>query len=663
LPESSTGKPNVNNCTKLLLLVLLVKPVSGHGQQQPASRFESLVAAAQQAQATNDYAAAANAYKQAVRIRADMPELWANLGLMQQETGDIPSAILSFQHANQLNPSLYVPNLFLGIDYQHTGKALEAIPFLIKAEKLNKTDPQTPLALGRAYYAVRRFTPAAQEFSRAIALDPKLGAAWFSLGIARLNQVETDARKMSVEAKDSPFAGALYAESLEKQARFGEAATLYQSLLASQPQPPCLHSELGFTLLRHRDQAGAAAEFAAERATHPECGQALLGQARMSLESGDNQQAVKLLQELWVRDHGFLESNAAMLLEGLSNERTAAVSDYFAQENTIIPDDLRSALLTAFAGGGQAIGDNIGRRESVAQSKAEPASAARRTAEDYYAAGEFTKCAERLDVVLDARRADKLRLLAACSFFAGDNERAVSAATALEALQPHSAEALYWSIQANERLAVQSLARFQQIESNSARSHVLLGDIYHQLGREDDAEAEYQKALALEPGNLAAMLGLASAYLSNNDPDKTVETVRLALERSPDDPELNLVMAEALVAKNQFAEAEPCLMKSLGAKPQMLGHVHALLGKVYAETGRTQDAIDQLKMGVSSDENGSIHYLLARLYHKIGDSKNAAAALEQMKSIKQQRRERGVKLVEDPDLSQLESSPSAASAP
>jgi thioredoxin-like negative regulator of GroEL len=67
-----------------------------------------------------------------------------------------------------------------------------------------------------------------------------------------------------------------------------------------------------------------------------------------------------------------------------------------------------------------------------------------------------------------------------------------------------------------------------------------------------------------------------------------------------------------------------------------------------------------LNLGVSSDENGSIHYLLARLYRKIGDSKNAAAALEQMKSIKQQRRDRGVKLVEDPDLSQLESSPGAA---
>ncbi len=204
----------VNHLLRSLSLVLLAVSVFGFGQQPPASRLESLVAEAQQAQAAHDYAAAEKAYKQALRIEPSMPELWANLGLMQQEAGDIASAVRSFQQANHLNPSLYVPNLFLGNDYVRAGKAPEAISFLTKAEKTNKTDPQAPLALGRAYYAMGKFSAAAQEFERAVALDPKLGDAWFALGIARLNQVETDARKMSAESKTSPFAGALYAESL-----------------------------------------------------------------------------------------------------------------------------------------------------------------------------------------------------------------------------------------------------------------------------------------------------------------------------------------------------------------------------------------------------------------------------------------------------------------
>jgi predicted Zn-dependent protease len=135
-----------------------------------------------------------------------------------------------------------------------------------------------------------------------------------------------------------------------------------------------------------------------------------------------------------------------------------------------------------------------------------------------------------------------------------------------------------------------------------------------------------------------------------------METAHIALERAPEDPALNLIVAEALVGKNQFAESEPFLKKSLSAKPQMLGHVHALLGKVYAETGRTQEAIEQLRMSTSSDDTGSIHYLLARLYRQVGDIKDATAALEEVKTILQQRRDRGMKRVEDPDLSSLEAS-------
>ena len=558
-------------------MVLLVSPVSGAGQQGSASRFESLVATAQQAQATHDYAAAENAYGQAVRIEPQMPELWANLGLVEQQAGDIPAAVESFLTANHLNPSLYVPNLFLGVDDLRLHKPQEAIPFLTKAEKINTADPQAPLALGRAYFATGKFTVAAREFERATTLDAKLGDAWFALGIARLNQVESDARKMSMENKDSPFAGALYAESLEKQARFGEAATLYRSLLGSHSQPPCLRSELGFALLRHRDAEGAATEFAAERAAHPECGLALLGQVRLAIDSGEKEQAAKLLQGLWARDHGFVASNVAILVEGLSSDAIANAAVYFSQQNTVISGDLRSVLLAAFNGGGPDVSDNPDLRTSGVRLLPEMRkSAAGKSAEAYYKEGSFSLCAGRFDSPLTRKHADKLPLLAACSFFAGDNERAFSAAAEMETMQPHSPEALYWSIQANQRLALKSLARFQQLESDSARSHVLLGDIYDQLERFDDAQSEYSKALSIDPGDGAALLGLASASLNNNNIDKAMQIARLALKRNPQDAELNLIMAETLVAKDQFAEAEPYLMKSLTVKPQMVGHVHAL---------------------------------------------------------------------------------------
>jgi predicted Zn-dependent protease len=657
----------VNNRIKLLCFVLtalLVKSASGFGQQEQAGRFESLVTEYQRAQAGQDFPAAVAALKQAVKIEPNMAELWANLGLMQRQAGDEPGAVLSLQHALQLKPSLYVPNLFLGISYLKQGKAADAIPFLVKAEKMNAKDPQAPLALGRAYFLTRKYAAAAKELNRVTILDPQFGTGWFSLGMAQLNEVEDEARILSEEGKTSPFAGALYAESLHKQGRFGEAASLYKTLIDAPHQPPCLRSELGFSLLRGHDEPAAVAEFAQERAVHPECSLALLGQARLAIDSGQNEQMAALLKELWTRDHGYVETNAGILLEGLSSEKVTAVVNYIStREEKVIPADLRQALFHAFA-----LSDVVPQGSSPAAVSAAPVktlqeSDAHRTAQVYYAVGQFQQCAQRIDAAAVKPNLTNLRLLAACSFFTGDNQRTAFAADIMKTLDPHSVEALYWSIQAKERIAFQALARFQQMEPDSAKSHVLLGDIYHQLERNEEAQVEFSRALALDPQDLAAMLGLATVYLSNNNIEGAANLTAGALLNHPDDPELNLIMAQVKLANNQFADALPYLEKSLHAKPQMLPRVHALMGKAYAELGRTQEAIEQLKMGASSDEDGAIQYLLARLYRKTGDNQDAVQALAQMKSIKEQRRARGVKQVQDPDLSALESPPIQTSNP
>jgi tetratricopeptide (TPR) repeat protein len=201
---------------EFLLLILLVKPEPEFGQPDRAAEFASLLTVAQQAQARNDYATAEDAYKAAVKLRSEIPELWANLGLMQNATGNYPDAIESFRRATLLNPALYVPNLFLGIDYTHVGHAWEAVPLLIKAEKINPRDPQAPLSLGRAYLLLNNFAAARSAFRRTTFLDGKNGSAWFAFGIAALDEVEADGLKLSTGRGNSVWAKALFAESLQE---------------------------------------------------------------------------------------------------------------------------------------------------------------------------------------------------------------------------------------------------------------------------------------------------------------------------------------------------------------------------------------------------------------------------------------------------------------
>ena len=630
-----------------MLLSLLAVPALVLGQQRQDAALASLLALAQQAQAGNDYAAAANDYMQAVKLRPDIPELWANLGLMQHETKKYAEAAHSFQHALKLKPSLYVPNLFIGIDYLRMEKSQEAIPYLLKAEKMNNTDSLPPFTLGRAYASLGKFLPAAHAYERAIHHDPQKSSAWFGLGIVRLDQVEEDARRMTMEDQSSPYAKALYAESLVKQGRYKEAATSYQSALAAKPQPPCIYAELGLLSLKQGDVAAAEAEFQTEQKNGDACSLAALGRARLRIDAGSNDEALKILDDLWRRDQGFVESNASVLRNGIAPARASEFQQFLAQQNSgATASDVSQFLVSVFRGEPQAA------QKSPVLSDAEHGSV-----QSKYLAGQYGVCAKQLQRSLVTRDAAGLQMLSECAYFTGDYELAANASESLAGVAPHSAVALYWSIKANERLAFLALDQFQQLEPNSARSHLLLGDIYRQRRRFDEALAEYQKALALTPNDPAALLGLTSAYLGDGNIDKAIQTAQMGLNQTPADAELNLLMGEALVSRHQNTDAEPFLLKALNAKPQMLPHVHALLGQVYAETGKTQQAIEQLKLGLQSDQDGSLHYQLARLYRRTGDTKAAATAIDQMKAIQQQYRQGAVIALQDSQPSDLENGP------
>ena len=491
-------------------------PLLGFGQQE--ARYTAVVAAAQQAMSRSDFKTAAENYQQAVKIHPESAEMWANLGLMQHESGDYAEAMKSFERAIHLRPSLYVPNLFLGIDSLHEGNSRAAIQSLVKAERINKTDPEAPLELGRAYSSSGNFLAAAKEFARAAELDPRQSDAWLGEGLAYLDHVEVDARKLSTDAPQSAYAQALYAESMTRQARYIEATDAFRKAIAVQPQPPCLHAAFGFMYVKQQKIQDAESELKQETAS---CG----------------------------------------IPESLEQERDSGSID----ENTY------QSLLMARSGAPVTASDSF--RNPLGE--------------------------------------------------------------------------LYSAIKTNQALALQALAHFQEMAPNSAPSHVLLGDVYRQTHHFDDAQAQYKLALEISPTDHAALLGLAYAYYGNANLDAAISTAKIALAANPADPELNLLMGDALVSRHTFAAAEPFLQKGLASKPQMLPHVHALLGTVYAETGRTQDAIAQLEMGLPADQDGGTHYKLARMYRKTGDTKKADEAMQQVKVLEQQRRQGAVTALQD----------------
>jgi tetratricopeptide (TPR) repeat protein len=630
----------VKICLTPLLLFLLAIPARGFGQQEQTDEFASLLAVAQQAQAGKDYAAAADAYQKAVKLRSHIPELWANLGLMQNATGSYPDAIESFRRATLLKPALYVPNLFLGIDYTHIHRGQEAIPFLVRAETINHRDPQAPLSLGRAYLSVDNFAAARSAFRRAVALDGKNSSAWFGFGVAALDEVEADGRKLSTEGANSAWAKTLLAESLQEQSRFKEAVSQEQSVLAADPHFPCAHSQLGFLYVAEKQDAAAPREFAGESQG---CALAALGRVRLRMDASDNVGALAVLRTLWEHDPGFVRSHATLLTDGLASQRSANFTAFLDGQNAAraVEPDLYQSLSAALQGAPQPVdGLSADAKSAEIHDNAPAAEADDRE-------GRYGRCAAELAGSI-ARRSDRdLLLLATCAFMTGDYNLSATASDLLATRSPHEMAALYWSVKANEKLAFVAFGHFEQLKPDSERTHLLLGDMYRQRQRFEQAESEYRTASTLAPQDPAPLFGLASAYSQDSKTDQALSIANTALGMSPNDADLNLLAGEILVSRHEWAEAEAFLNKSLNAKPQTLPHVHILLGEVYEGTGRTQDAISQLQIGLAGDEDGSAHYRLARIYSRLGNKAAADAAIEHVKAIQESRRQRAVVAVQD----------------
>ena len=133
-----------------------------------------------------------------------------------------------------------------------------------------------------------------------------------------------------------------------------------------------------------------------------------------------------------------------------------------------------------------------------------------------------------------------------------------------------------------------------------------------------------------------ALFGLSLTLLANPDLDEAFQRAQGALTKNPDDPELNAVMGEILCMQHDFSGAEPYLKKSLNTKPELVPHVHALLGRVYAQTNRTPEAITESKLGLADDKDGRLHYQIARLYLKVGDRDSAKQAFAESERLRRE---------------------------
>lgn len=598
---------------------------------------QSLLAEARLAQSRGSFAQAAEAYRKVTALEPAIPELWANLGLMYRESGNHSEAVKSFQQAARLNPSLSVPQLFLGLEYLQANKPGLALPYLESAVKLSPKDFQALHSLGRAHAMLGESERATELYWQAIQLDPRKGDLWFDLGTSYLQQVESDAHLMTSAYGDSAYVKLRSAEVLAEEGKLIDAEEMYKAAIALSPPVPCRFAEFGITLLRQQKISAARVQFEHERQTGSPCGLAGLGLAIVDVASGNHAAALTRLAAMANADPPFVRSNlqlfrGALVTDQIDSLIRAARTRPYADSAVDLADLIQSAFLSDEALPSLKTNEDGQSTSAQARSLAD--------AQQYAAQGQYSDCADAFKATLQTIGSRQLQLLAFCSFYQADFQTTSLTARRLRRNADTRAQGLYWESKADQKLAIAALARAGEIDADSPRMHALLGDVFREKRRWDEAEAEYRKAVALDPKSRSARLSLAITLFSELKTDEALNLDESVLAENAADPEANLLAGEILVQRNQFPEAESFLLKCTNLTPELVPRYHALLGRVYAETDRVQAAIAEYKLGLSTDENGSIHYQLARLYQKSGNKAAAEEAFRESKQLVDRRNDR-----------------------
>jgi len=616
-----------------VLLILLIIPALPAAANQSSTNTapEEFLLRAQQAQRAGDYKAAAAAYRAFLKVRPGVPEIQANEGLMEFMAGEYTEAKQSLESAVHNNPGLLSANLFLGLDLLKLHQPEQALRYLQIADKTEPGNPTIMLGLGEAYAGVHQLEKADEIYEEVLRAHPRNLDALYGLGTTSLSLQEEVAERLANLRNNSPYAEILLAEAFIQQQRAGDAARICEKLLAGYSAFQGLHTVLGFADLQLGRWQAAEHAFRSELKNRPGYLPAQLGSAGLDLLQGSVKKGLKELEEIRETDGNFLDSQAGQLWAALTPDQFSSLQGELenvpaASRESAIANDLLQNINSP--GAITAPGDP---RKLESPSTHFSGSAAQ-----LYAGGHYTACTERIAETPGLPDRSDLMMMP-CSYYAGDYWTTFVSSSGILARDPGNLQALFWLSKATMKLALGALTQAGSIDPNAYRMHVLLAENYGVMKQYENAEAEYRGAIRLRPEDLAAHLGLGTIYWRQMKFDAAEPELSLVLAANPSDAQASYMMGNILVTRHQFEKAEPLLKTGVHAAGEAGLRAHEALGKAYFSTGRTRDAIKELRQALPADRDGSIHYQLYLAYKKAGDASSAMAALRESDLLRKRR--------------------------
>lgn len=185
---------------------------------------------------------------------------------------------------------------------------------------------------------------------------------------------------------------------------------------------------------------------------------------------------------------------------------------------------------------------------------------------------------------------------------------------------------LYWLAQIYRRLAEKTTARLARVAPDSPGLHKLYARAFDDNGRRAEAESEYEKAVGADYQDASTFVEYANFRTKNQQFPQAIGLLEHALQLTPYDFNVHLLLAQAHVHNSQADSAVPYFREVLKATPANV-QLRIDLAECLYSLDQVPEAVKVLEAG-PADPDGRIAYVLAKYYARQGEKEKAFAAME-----------------------------------
>jgi tetratricopeptide (TPR) repeat protein len=187
--------------------------------------------------------------------------------------------------------------------------------------------------------------------------------------------------------------------------------------------------------------------------------------------------------------------------------------------------------------------------------------------------------------------------------------------------------------------------RIIALNAESAEADMLAGEALDAMKDSDGAIREFRAAAAADPKEPNVHFGLGYLLWTRSQYQEAAHEFQAELTNNPGYTNAMQYLADSEMQMDHLDQAQSLLEEILKSDPSVF-MARLDLGIVYAQKGRNEDALRELKAAAAvKPDNVRVHWQLGRLYRTMGDMTQARHEFEKTRSLNQASDDALVKLM------------------